>query len=54
MDETDEPDAPSTGPEQPGPSTPPPKPPPANSRESFYSGLADDFGQAAGEPGPRP
>jgi penicillin-binding protein 1A len=52
IDETDEPDAPP--PEAQGPveagedAEPSPDPPAADHRRSFYSGLADDFGRAAG------
>ncbi len=50
MDETDEAAPPEAAADQPPPATPPP---PQNPRQSFYSGLADDFGQAAGDQGPQ-
>ncbi len=56
MDETDEPGPPEIAADQPPAEGPPPGPqaPPQNARQSFYSGLADDFGQAAGDAGPQP
>jgi penicillin-binding protein 1A len=55
MDETDEPGPPEIAADQPPAEGPPAQPPgpPQNPRQSFYSGLADDFGQAAGDSGPQ-
>jgi penicillin-binding protein 1A len=55
MDETDEPGPPEIAADQPPAEGVPAQPPgpPQNPRQSFYSGLADDFGQAAGDSSPQ-
>ncbi len=56
IDETDEPDAPTEDAaaqdDRQDPSDDGRTPPPPDNRRSFYSGLAEDFGRDAGEPGP--